>query len=175
VRAGISVGGLSFCTVTGNTASDQGGGIYSTTADDDQGPAIRNTILAGNAAPAGPDLYANVQSRGANLVGATTGGTLDTTGGDNTSEGNLIGVDPRLGPLQDNGGPTWTRALLHEDVPSPAIDAGSATDLMGNAVRADQRGYPRPSPRCGRADIGAFEWQTEGYCMVLPLVLRQGP
>src|SRR2546422_7796258 len=36
--------------------------------------------------------------------------------------GNLTGVDPLLGSLQDNGGPTWTHALLSG---SPAIESGS--------------------------------------------------
>jgi hypothetical protein len=68
--------------------------------------------LADNTAPVGPDIYGDAQSRGFNLVKDTAGGTLDTAGDGNTAEGNLIDVDPRLGPLLDNGGPTWTRALL---------------------------------------------------------------
>jgi MYXO-CTERM domain-containing protein len=55
--------------------------------------------------------------------------------------------DPQLGPLQNNGGPTWTHALL---TGSPAIDAG-ATNLT-----TDQRNYVRPA---GAADdIGAYEY-----------------
>ena len=173
LRAGPAAAALSFCTIAGNTAADQGGGLFSTAVDDDQGPAIRNTILADNAAPAGPDIYGNVQSRGYNLVKDTTGGTLDTAGGNNTAEGNLLGVDPRLGPLQDNGGPTWTRALVDGDNPSPAIDAGSSTDVEGNVVSVDQRGYLRPSPVIGKHDIGAFECQSPMQYVYLPLVVRE--
>ncbi len=64
-------------------------------------------------------------------------------------------TDPMLGPLQNNGGPTHTMALLPG---SPAIDAGSAFGLT-----TDQRGIPRPVDRPGipnaadASDIGAYE------------------
>ena len=61
--------------------------------------------------------------------------------------GNITGQDPLLGPLQNNGGPTETHALLPD---SPAIDAGADTACPA----ADQRGVARP---LGSAcDIGAF-------------------
>jgi hypothetical protein len=175
LAAGGATAGLSFCTVAGNTADDQGGGLLSRISDNDQGPAIKNTILADNAAPAGPDIFANVQSRGYNLVRDASGGTLDTEGGANTAEGNLIGVEPGLGPFQDNGGPTWTRALADENDPSPAMNAGSNTDIEGTLVPVDQRGYPRPFPPGGKHDIGAFEWQSKVYWGYLPLALRNTP
>jgi len=62
---------------------------------------------------------------------------------------NLIGVDPMVGPLANNGGPTLTMALLPG---SPAIDAADPAA----APATDQRGVPRP---VGPApDIGAFEY-----------------
>jgi len=73
---------------------------------------------------------------------------------------NIVGAaHPGLGPLQDNGGPTQTHALLPS---SPAIDKGSS---FGSTT--DQRGLPRPydNPRIPNAeggdgsDIGAFEKQ----------------
>lgn len=64
--------------------------------------------------------------------------------------GNLSGLDPRLGPLQDNGGPTPTMALQPG---SPAIDAGSnPLDLT-----ADQRGY-KSRVVGAAADMGAYEF-----------------
>jgi len=170
---------LSFCTVADNSADDYGGGLYSAATGEGAGPIIKNTIVGNNLAPQGPDIYYNVQSRGWNLVEDTTGGNLDTTSGDNTAEGNIVGQDPRLGPLQANGGPlvgfagpAWTHALLSWDTPSPAIDAGSATDIDGHTVSVDQRGVPRPIPLGGGHDIGAYE---SPHRFFLPIVLRSSP
>jgi hypothetical protein len=62
--------------------------------------------------------------------------------------------DPRLTPLQDNGGPTWTHALLND---SPAIEAGDNAALPAT----DQRGYPRLVDSDGNGltnvDLGAVE------------------
>ena len=74
------------------------------------------------------------------LVGTVQAG-VDVVG-----SGNALGLDPLLGPLASNGGPTRTHALL---AGSPAIDAG------GGTLSSDQRGVARPQ---GLApDIGAFE------------------
>ena len=65
-----------------------------------------------------------------------------------TNGGSLNNANPLLGPLMDNGGSTFTMALLPG---SPAIDAG---DNLA-APPTDQRGVPRPAgPTC---DIGAYE------------------
>ena len=73
--------------------------------------------------------------------------------------GNIVGQNPLLSPLQDNGGPTQTHALLSG---SPAINAGAPGGCTSNAqtivlLTVDQRGAPRPYPAGGRCDIGAFE------------------
>ena len=67
----------------------------------------------------------------------------------------LLDIDPLLGPLADNGGPTLTMALLPG---SPAIDAGDNTD----APEWDQRGPGLPRIVDGTIDIGAFEVQATG-------------
>lgn len=74
------------------------------------------------------------------------------------SGSNLIGVDPKLSPLADNGGPTRTQALSPT---SPAIDAAQA-----NGFATDQRGQPRTldaaatnRPLSDGTDIGAYELQ----------------
>jgi hypothetical protein len=83
-----------------------------------------------------------------------------------------ISGDPTLGPLADNGGPTWTHALQGG---SPAIDAGSSAHCQA----FDQRGYDRPIDGNGDGlavcDIGAFEFDPDrdGVNKIfLPLILR---
>ena len=62
----------------------------------------------------------------------------------------IIGIDPKLAPLADNGGPTRTQAL---GLGSVAIDAGSnPLNLL-----FDQRGWHFPRVNDAAADIGAFE------------------
>jgi hypothetical protein len=80
------------------------------------------------------------------------------------ANGNLVGgavhgpIDPRLGPLADNGGSTLTHALL---VGSPAINAGDpeAVAGVGGVPQFDQRGAPFSRVHGGRIDIGALELQ----------------
>ncbi len=103
-----------------------------------------NSIFADDMASAYPDLRVNMTSLGHNLIENTSG----VIGASSTD---LTGVDPVLGTLQNNGGPTPTLALL---AGSPAIDAGDPT----NAPSTDQRGLARVA---GAAiDIGAFESQV---------------
>jgi hypothetical protein len=70
----------------------------------------------------------------------------------------LINTDPKLGPLQDNGGPTSTHALLPT---SPAIDAGDDS-VLGDPynLTTDQRGPGFPRKACAHVDIGAYEFMS---------------
>ena len=68
---------------------------------------------------------------------------------------NLVDTDPKLGPLQDNGGPTQTRALAAD---SPAIDYVK----INTGVIVDQRGFTRPVGPW--ADIGAYEYEPPPLC-----------
>jgi hypothetical protein len=140
-------------TVAANSAALKGGGIYGypTTAN-----VLRDTIVAGNSAPSGPDLVSNFSSS-FSLVQNPSGATIT----DAAPGSNQIGADPQLGPLANNGGPTQTMALPPT---SPAVDKGAAFGL-----NADQRGVLRPidfpsipnSTAAGAdgSDIGAFELQ----------------
>ncbi|MFH1928726.1 MAG: choice-of-anchor Q domain-containing protein, partial [Chloroflexota bacterium] len=91
--------------------------------------------------------------------GATTtslGYNLGSDGSCNlTATGDISNSNPLLGPLADNGGDTFTHALLPG---SPAIDAGSCTDGEGNPITTDQRGVSRPQG--DGCDIGAYEYRT---------------
>ena len=79
------------------------------------------------------------------------------------SDINFIIANPHLGPLQNNGGPTFTMALLEH---SPALDRGNsvlsnrALDF-GGLINRDQRGEGRVSAlgEFTDRDIGAFEYQ----------------
>ncbi|MCR4410833.1 MAG: Ig-like domain-containing protein [Thermoguttaceae bacterium] len=126
-----------------NNVGRWGGGI-----DAQKTEFLENTIIANNRADvSGPDVRSAVTSRGHNLVGNTAGSSGFGAAGD------LLGVDPLLGPLADNGGPTQTHALLPG---SPAIDAANSAA----APATDQRGVPRPQG--AEADIGAFELLGNG-------------
>ena len=109
---------------------------------------VRNTIIGRNENVAGaPDVRGDVQSGGHDLIGVLT---ADATGfGASDQTGSPAGpLDPRLGPLAFNGGPTRTHALRPR---SPAVDAGDNTDVPPT----DQRGRQRIVH--GVVDIGAYE------------------
>jgi hypothetical protein len=118
-----------------------------------QGTAIfQNSIVANSTS--GGNCYGTITSKGYNLSSDSTC--------DFSNSGDLNNTDPKLGPLQDNGGPTQTVALLSE---SPAIDAGNpggCTDGQGHLLKTDQRGMPRPDREdTGGCDMGAFEEQSD--------------
>jgi len=145
------------CTVYDNTADDQGGGMF---IEQTFRINLKNTILAGNSAGAGPEVWGAIESYDYNLIQDTSGATLNGLLGHT-----ITGSSPLLGPLADNGGPTWTHALLPG---SPAINAGSCTDIAGDPIAIDQRGVGRISP----CDIGACEYVLRVY---LPQVMRNSP
>jgi hypothetical protein len=142
---------LDRCTLSGNSA-DRGGGLANA------GPGtvrIRNTLVAGNQASASPDVGGTLASQGYNLLG-------DGTGGSGFAATDLVGtadnpIDPLLGPLQDNGGPTPTMALLPG---SPALNTGDPA-LLGTA---DQRGVVRT----GGVNIGAFQASAAYFIVTAP-------
>src|SRR5207244_12433121 len=89
---------------------------------------------------------------GYNLCGDCCSGFL-------TAPGDQINTDPMLGPLQDNGGPTFTHALLSG---SPAIDSGDPSFdpyAFNPPLLYDQRGDGFARVVNDRIDIGAFEVQ----------------
>jgi hypothetical protein len=144
---GGGIANYGMLTIRNSTVSDnaaaKGGGIRNSGILD-----MRDTILADNGANPGPDLYGNLASSGYNLIGKSSGGS-------GYAPTDLLDVDPMLGPLADNGGPTQTMALLPG---SPAI---AAADITG-APRWDQRGRGYHRIVNGTIDIGAFEVQPGG-------------
>jgi hypothetical protein len=136
-------------TIAFNSAADVGGGI-TTRGSAFPSLTLQSTIVADNTSAGAPSDLVNVTgtiSADHDLIQTQPApGTISLDKG-----GNLFGVDPLLGPLQNNGGPTQTRAV---PINSPAVDRGSNPAHLG----ADQRGLPRTF---GTApDIGAFEVQA---------------
>jgi hypothetical protein len=146
---------VSNSTIFGNSATNgQGGGLSNCGA----GVAkVRSSVVAGNVALYGPDWVGVITSQDFNLVlvPSAYGPGIGGPGVFGVTNHNLYGLDPLLGPLQDNGGPTWTHALRPG---SPALDAGHSGGLA-----TDQRGGARAvrsttnSPPGDGSDIGAFE------------------
>lgn len=171
---------LTNCTVGGNSAEELGGGVWALTATllnctisenlannggglfhEPGGPfSIRNTIIALNLVEfvgTDADISGDFTSQGHNLVGNGAGATGFTNG----VNGNIVGtaanlIDPKLGPLANNGGRTKTHKLL---AGSLAIDAGDNAGVPPT----DQRGAGFPRLKDGNfdgvavVDIGAFE------------------
>jgi len=170
-NSGTSQTLLTNVTIASNTSNGQNGGNIAQTSSNPI--TLNNTIVAlgqsaGDAAndifcaPAdfffagSPESTINSSSSN-NLIGDGTGAI-----GITNDNGNQIGtteatVNPLLGALQDNGGPTFTRALGDF---SPAIDTGKnsvAVDQNNNALTTDQRGTGFPRVVHVTVDIGAFE------------------
>lgn len=194
---GVSSGGgiatsaeltLTNSTLSGNTAENTGfpapasiGGALTLGGD----ATINNVTIADNSS-----LLGAVATSGSNTVTfrntilADNGGdNCDTTFSTGTIVGNaynledgnscgfsgtdLVNVDPLLGPLQDNGGPTFTHL---PGAGSLALEAGNPAlpGSGGSACAAsDQRGITRP--QFARCDIGSVEVENPDVCAAAPL------
>ena len=154
---------VSNSTITQNFAvAFGGGGINNNNAGHSN---ILNSIIASNGSQVGTDLLGTFVSLGHNLIGNNAFSTGFTVGTNNPN-GDLVGgpgvarIEPILGPLQNNGGATETRALLPG---SPAIDAGDNCVVLASGsggclatpLTTDQRGVARQVN--GTVDMGAFE------------------
>jgi hypothetical protein len=139
---------LTNCTVAYNTASYRGGGIFNYSGT----LKLQSTIVAGNSAPQGNDIYAGsdgsvtLTSLGNNVIG-------DSSYSDNSnwvrsgSTADKLHQNPLLAPFNSYGGPTQTMALLPG---SPAIGFGAPVPGILN----DQRGFTLIGTPL---DAGAFQ------------------
>jgi predicted outer membrane repeat protein len=154
---------LSNSTISGNSTFWIGGGIYALSST----VSLSNSTLSMNAASSAGGIYAGfnssinlsnsiVANSGSDCVKNASTITADSHNiiEDGSCVTSALSVDPKLGPLANNGGPTKTHALL---AGSPAIDAGdNATCAAPPVNNLDQRGETRP---VGSAcDIGAYEF-----------------
>ena len=137
-----------------------GGGLVTTNG---RATMLRNTIVAADSAASSADVAVTgtLNSQGYNLIG-------DGSGGSGFADTDLVGttanpIDPRLGPLADNGGPTQTMALLPG---SPAVDAGDPAQLGV----PDQRGLVRS----GGVNIGAYQASATAFLVSAPAKVTAG-
>jgi CSLREA domain-containing protein len=143
-------------TISSNTIflTGTGGGLYSGSG----GTIILSNTIVANHVLGGDCTTVNFTDGGYNLI----------EDGSCLSAPTSISGDPMLSPLQDNGGDTYTHALISGTL---AVDAGSCP-----GVTTDQRGRPRPVDGDGdniaTCDLGAFELQVEKN-IYLPLVLKR--
>ncbi|WP_319421655.1 choice-of-anchor Q domain-containing protein [Pleurocapsa sp. FMAR1] len=185
IGAGINIDGSdassTICnsTISGNTSTALGGGIYLHTLFGSFN-TVTNSTIADNSAPEGGGIYqlgsdqinitssiiaGNVDNNDANGAGIISGGNNLIGNGDgapdfvNLFNGDLVGtankpIDPQLGELKDNGGNTFTHALLPESI---AINTGSNPEKL----TTDQRGKGFERVLFDAPDIGAFEADTD--------------
>src|SRR5207249_9260888 len=179
--AGSATVTIANSTLSGNWAW-AGGGVFN---EGYSGPAtvtIANSTLSSNSAAAGGGIWNHnglatltiadtILKRGASGENIVNEGTVHSLGynlssdsgvnniysgaGDLTATGDQINTEPMLGPLQDNGGPTFTHALLPG---SPAIDAGDPKFTPPPFF--DQRGPGYPRVVNSRIDKGSYEVQA---------------
>jgi predicted outer membrane repeat protein len=163
-------------TVSGNSAY-QGGGIYCWSGN----LTLINTTVSGNSAYQGGGILSECSATLTNcLVDGDCSGDITSGGHNIESPGDTCGFDAdkgdlfdvsaddlKLGPLQDNGGPTETHAplsdFLEHSVAIDVIPEGDCVDADGAPLTTDQRGLPRPvailgpEPKC---DVGSVEVQA---------------
>jgi hypothetical protein len=157
---------ISRSTITGNSTGGGGGGI-AVTMTGARTLALDHSIVADNSDSSGygPDLFqvfTGVLTANHSLIGDSTGSAPVNVGGTSLIGTAAAPIDPMLGALADNGGPTMTHALLGG---SPAIDAGDLAAMagMGGVPDFDQRGAPFGRVNDGdgmggaQIDLGAFE------------------
>ncbi len=160
---------LTNSTVSGNAAGSVGGGIHLGGGT----VTLTNSTVSGNAAEVGGDIHVDsgtvtltnslvegdcamtflglIASNGYNIESPS-----DTCGlNDPTDQANVSTDDLKLGPLQDNGGPTMTHALLPSSLAIDVIPEADCVDADGEPLTTDQRGESRDS----MCDVGAFEVQ----------------
>jgi len=161
---GVTASTVTNVTFSGNVCDTSGGGAYAAGA-----VTMRNVTFADNVAPMGSALFnGGTATLGSSIIvgsavshcagAAMTSGdfNIDSNGTCGLAGGNdRNNVDPQLGPLADNGGPTFTQLPA---ATSPAIDAGNPAGCPAT----DQRGETRPTDGNGDGsaicDVGAVEF-----------------
>jgi hypothetical protein len=136
--SGVVEGTLQNVTIADNAAFS-GGGLGAVNGSID----LSGALIADNTATSeGRDLFdpnvSSIFSGEFNLVENPDGESI-------SGQGNILGVDPKLKPLKNNGGPTDTHAFKKRPAKNKLP--------KGQTPKSDQRG----AKRVGKGDIGAYE------------------
>jgi hypothetical protein len=146
-----------WVVLDGSGSSVGGGGVWN------EGSAtIQSSTISGNRANFGGGIF---NTGRLNMRNSVLAGNLvsDLDGGLDSGDHNLIGGNPLLGPLQNNGGPTKTMAPL---AGSPALNAGDPAQLGV----ADQRGVVRR----GGVNVGAYQASASAFVLTAPATVTAG-
>jgi predicted outer membrane repeat protein len=159
-------GTLTNSTFSGNSSSCKkpycAGAIY----NEGGTVTLQNTIVANNAGGNCSPYWGTITDGGQNLRWPSS---------DSSCVGNF--GDPKLAPLADNGGPTWTMAL---QAGSAAVNGGDNTICATDPVNGlDQRGFARVGGGLPNCSIGAYEYNSgpscgAGLCVFPPQVCVDG-
>jgi hypothetical protein len=137
-------------SVSGTAAGNGGGGIGRTSTVANALNVVNSVVSQNTSAATGPDIRVDpftTTTANNSAIGASGGFTLAAGSSNNLA----FGVNPMIGALANNGGPTQTRALLSG---SPLINAGSNARVPPE-LTTDQRGFARIVG--SSVDIGAVE------------------
>lgn len=142
-------------TFSRNEATSGGSAIFASAYSLGSTVSISNTLIDGDCGQRREQAFAvrepNWISSGGNVE--SPGDTCELLAG--FDKVNVDARDLKLGPLQDNGGPTATHALGAGSIAIDAVAEGQCVDADGNPLMIDQRGQPRGT----KCDVGAFELQ----------------
>ena len=154
-NAGTAVSASGKTTISNSTIAGNYG-VHGSGTDGVDSPIVelKNSIIAGNGFGRRPDdIRTNELIAENSFIGWVRPGRSPDQRQSPDENGNRYGSDPRLGPLQDNGGPTLTRAPLPG---SPVIDTGMTVD----GIEFDQRGDGFSRSIGVAPDMGAVELQS---------------
>jgi len=149
-------------TVSSNSSALEGGAILN-----EGSAAFTNTTIANNTASGGFAISTTMPMTLTSSIVAYSGGSGNCAGEIRDARYNMSNddscvlgddlsfphTDPILGPLQDNGGETWTHALLEGSLAINGIPIG--LNECGTSITEDQRSVLRPT--AGKCEIGSFE------------------